>query len=337
MYRVFQCDGADLLQPSPDLHAPVRRMRGQLVHEHEPSPRHAECNMCYTPARCALPGRDPTHRTRPHPSHPSHPLHLLHPTSPAMLVAHDYPRPPGARRRRRLHHPAQSRRVSHRMAVVRRCRVSRGLCDEPADAGFALHLYPRLRVRDALRESVDRRLFHCEPVHRHRHGRRGHRAAGDDPARADSQGGRHRLPGRVADDRPGRQQRMDALAPVQERRAVRRQRSHPWPRHRLLCVSPAAARSDAADRRRRRRRGAHRFCGGVRAGRRAELHEARRRLSRPQSAAASVAARRGVLPVARRQRVPGGAAPAHRCDGTRDCARRLVHRRHGADARLRVR
>ena len=55
----------------------------------------------------------------------------------------------------------------------------------------------------------------------------GHRAASDDPARADPQAGRHRLAGRVADDQPGRQQRMDALAPVPERRAVRRRRSDP--------------------------------------------------------------------------------------------------------------
>ena len=155
-----------------------------------------------------------------------------------------------------------------------------GLCDEPAGAGVALHLHPRLRVRDALRQPVDRDVVHREPVHPHRHERRGHRAAVDDPARADSQDGRHRLPGRVADDRPGRQQRVDALAPVPERRAVRRQRSDPGARHRLLCVPPAAARSDAADRRRHHHRVAHRLCGRLRAGRRAELHEARRRLGR---------------------------------------------------------
>ena len=76
-----------------------------------------------------------------------------------------------------------------------------------------------------------------------------------------------------------------------------------------------------------------RLCGGVRAGRRAELHEARRRVGRAQGAAAPVAARGGVLPAARRERVPGGAASADRCDGTGDRARRLLYRRHGAHAR----
>ena len=52
-----------------------------------------------------------------------------------------------------------------------------------------------------------------------------------------------------------------------------------------------------------------------------------------KGAAASLAARRGVLPVARRQRVPGSAAPAHRCDGAGHRARRVLHRRHGAHAR----
>ena len=300
---ILEGDGPDLLKPPPDLHASIRRLRRQLMHEDEPSPRHEGIVTCVTFWPCYA---------------------CRHMSFRGLLALG---------RRPRVHHPAQPRRVPDRVAVVRRGRLSRRLRDEPARAGVARRVHPRFRVPRALREPVGRRLLHRQPLHRHRHG-----GAGTvQPAMV----------------RREQIRKIVGIGSLVVSLMISLAGSSEWMRWLQFRNGVPFGVADPilgydigfyvfrlplfdllqqiGDRRRRRRD--HRIRRGLRARRRAQFHQARRRVGRGQGAAAPVAARGCFLSAACRSartcrsRIcsPMSAGAGHR-------ARRVIHRRHGADA-----
>src|SRR5687768_15925643 len=96
---------------------------------------------------------------------------------------HEYPRAPGDRRRGRLRHPSEPRRVPDGVVLVLRDWLSGCVRDEPARPGLTRGLRSLVCVSGAVRESVAGDLLNREPLHRDWWTRRAHRAAGDGAAR----------------------------------------------------------------------------------------------------------------------------------------------------------